>query len=257
MTILYRVEDGVATLEFSRPERKNALNQEMYEQLVRSLGLAAADDDVRAVLITGQPGLFTAGNELTEFLEHPTMDANSPVLRFMFALARMEKPVIAAVTGHAVGIGVTLLLHCDLVYVAANARLTMPFVKLGLVPEYAASLLLRQRAGYLRAAEKLLLGTPISAEEAVQMGLANLVVPEEQVIDVAREAALRFNALPAGAVRATKRLLKQSQARQVEDTILEEAREFGARLGGPEVREAVTAFFERREPDFSRIARQD
>jgi enoyl-CoA hydratase/carnithine racemase len=257
MTILYRVDEGVATLEFSRPERRNALNQEMYEALVKSLAAAAADDEVRAVLITGQPGVFTAGNELTEFLERPQLDADAPVIRFMFALARMEKPVIAAVTGHAIGIGATLLLHCDLVYIAAGARLTMPFVKLGLVPEYAASLLLPQRAGYLRAAEKLLLGTPVAAEEAVQMGLANMVVPEEQVIDVAREAALRFNALPAGAVRETKRLLKKAQSRQVEDTILEEAREFGARLGGPEVREAVAAFFERREPDFARRRGKD
>ena len=257
MTILYRVEEGVATLEFSRPERRNALNQAMYEQLVRALEKAAADDDVRAVLITGQPGVFTAGNELTEFLEHPdALAADAPVIRFMLALARFGKPVVAAVTGPAVGIGVTLLLHCDLVYVAAGTRLAMPFVKLGLVPEFAASLLVPMRAGHVRAAEMLLLGTPISAEEAVQMGLANMAVPEEQVIDVALEAARRFNALPAGAVAETKRLMKRARACLVEEAIREEAQSFGARLGGPEVREAVAAFFEKREPDFARVARK-
>lgn len=257
MSILYRVENGVAVLEIDRPEVKNALNQDMYAALTRGLASASQDDDVRSLLVTGQPGSFCAGNELTEFVNNPPTDADSPVLRFMFALARFEKPVIAAVTGHAVGIGATLLLHCDLVYVASSARLSMPFVKLGLVPEFAASLLLPQRAGHLRAAETLLLSQPIAAEEAVAMGLANMVVPDEQVVDVAREAAERFNALPPEGVRETKRLLKESQQRLVEDRILEEARLFGARLGGPEVREAVAAFFEKREPDFSRVVKGD
>jgi len=257
MSILYRVENGVAILEIDRPEVKNALNQAMYAALTRGLASAAQDEEVRSLLIMGQPGAFCAGNELTEFVNNPPADADSPVLRFMFALARFEKPVIAAVTGHAVGIGTTLLLHCDLVYVAATARLSMPFVKLGLVPEFAASLLLPQRAGHLRAAEALLLSQPIAAEEAVAMGLANMVVPEEQVVDVAREVAERFNALPPEGVRETKRLLKESQQRGVEDRILEEARLFGARLGGPEVREAVAAFFEKREPDFARAARKE
>jgi enoyl-CoA hydratase/carnithine racemase len=246
MSILYRVENGVAILEIDRPEVKNALNQEMYAALTRGLASAAQDDDVRSLLVMGQPGAFCAGNELTEFVNNPPTDADSPVLRFMFALTRFEKPVVAAVTGHAVGIGATLLLHCDLVYVASKARLSMPFVKLGLVPEFAASLLLPQRAGYLRA-----------AEEAVAVGLANMVVPDEQVVDVAREVAERFNALPPEGVRETKRLLRESQRRPVEDRILEEARLFGARLGGPEVREAVAAFFEKREPDFSRVAQKD
>jgi enoyl-CoA hydratase/carnithine racemase len=257
MSILYRVENGVAILEIDRPEVKNALNQEMYAALTRGLASAAQDDDVRSLLVLGQPGAFCAGNELTEFVNNPPTDADSPVLRFMFALTRFEKPVVAAVTGHAVGIGATLLLHCDLVYVASKARLSMPFVKLGLVPEFAASLLLPQRAGYLRAAEALLLSQPIAAEEAVAMGLANMVVPDEQVVDVAREVAERFNALPPEGVRETKRLLRESQRRPVEDRILEEARLFGARLGGPEVREAVAAFFEKREPDFSRVAKKD
>jgi enoyl-CoA hydratase/carnithine racemase len=251
MSILYNVDNGVATLEIRRPERKNALTQEMYGMLLRGLESAATDGEVRALLITGQPGIFTAGNELTEFVANPPRDEQAPVFRFMRTLAAFEKPVVAAVTGHAVGIGVTMLLHCDLVYVAAGARLTMPFVQLGLVPEFASSLLLGQLAGHVRAADKLMLGSPITAEEAVQMGLANSVAPPEQVLDVAREVAERFNNLPEGGVRETKRLMKQAQAGLVAQTIEDELRSFSSRLGGPEVREAVTAFFEKRPADFA------
>ena len=255
MSILNYVENGVAFLEICRPQKRNALTQEMYARLAERLDAAGADPAVQAIVITGQPGIFTAGNELSEFLAKPELDADSPVIRFMLSLVRMDKPVVAAVTGDAVSIGATMLLHCDLVYVAAGARLMMPFVRLGLVPEFAASLLLPLRAGHLRAADALLLGTPVAAEEAVQMGLANMVVAAEQVVDVAREVAERFNMLPPGGVRETKRLLKRAQARLVEETLMEEGRLFGARLGGPEVREAVAAFYERREPDFSRLRR--
>lgn len=258
MSILYEVQNGVAVLTVDRPEKKNALTQAMYGQLVAGLKRAVADDEVRAVLIAGQPGIFTAGNELTEFLSAlPAQGGDAPVFHFMRALAGFEKPIIAAVTGDAVGIGVTLLLHCDLVYMAAGSTLSLPFVKLGLVPEFAASLLLPQRAGYLRAAHALLLGAPIAAEEAVEMGLANMVCPPEQVLDVAREVAERFNALPADAVRETKRLLKQAQAGPVAMAMAEEIRAFSARLGGPEVREAVAAFYEKRAPDFSRPGKGD
>lgn len=253
MNIGYRVGDGVATLQISRPERKNALTQAMYGALADRLGEAAADESVRAVLITGEEGIFTAGNDLEEFLENPPQIEDSPVMRFMLALTRFEKPVIAAVTGHAVGIGVTLLLHCDLVYVAAGAKLTMPFVSLGLVPEFGSTLLLPLWAGHVRAADKLLLGTPLSAEDAVEFGIANAVLPPEQLADFARETAERFNRLPPEGVRETKRLMKRPLARLVEEAILEEGRVFGARLGGPEVREAVAAFYAKRAPDFSRV----
>lgn len=251
MSIRYRVEDGVATLQISRPEKKNALTQAMYASLAGRLGEAATDDLVRAVLITGEEEIFSAGNDLLEFLSQPPTTRDSPVIRFMLALARFEKPVVAAVSGHAVGIGVTMLLHCDLVYVAAGARLSMPFVGLGLVPEFASSFLLPLWAGHVRAADKLLLGTPLSAEDAVELGIANAVLPREQLLDFARETARRFNQLPPEGVRATKRLMKRGQARLVEEAILEEAKVFGARLGGPDVREAVAAFYGRRAPDFS------
>ena len=253
MNIRYRVEEGVATLQISRPDRKNALTQAMYAALAERLAEAAADESVRAVLLTGEEGIFSAGNDLKEFLQSPPATQDSPVLRFMMALARFEKPVVAAVSGHAVGIGVTMLLHCDLVYVAAGSRLSLPFVNLGLVPEFASSLLLPLWAGHVRAADKLLLCTPLSAADAVEFGIANAVLPPEQLLDFARETAGRFNRLPPEGVRETKRLMKRAQARLVEEAILEESRVFGARLGGPEVREAVAAFYEKRAPDFSRV----
>lgn len=252
MTVRYHVDQGVATLELARPEKKNALTLAMYAALADHLGAAAADESVRAILITGQPGIFTAGNDLHDFLQSAGLTPDSPPIRFMLALARTEKPVVAAVTGAAVGIGVTLLLHCDLVYLADDSRLTMPFVSLGLVPEFASSLLVPLWAGQARAAEKILLGLPFGAQEALAMGLASAVLPAAEVLGHARAMAARFNALPPGAVRESKRLLKRAQARQVEEAILEEARSFSGRLGGPEVREAVAAFFEKRAPDFSR-----
>ncbi len=253
MTTRYHVNHGVATLEMARPEKRNALTQEMYAGLADGLESAAADEAVRAIIITGQPGIFTAGNELADFAKPLPAGAEFPARRFMRALAQADKPVIAAVTGPAVGIGVTMLLHCDLVYVAAGATLSMPFVSLGLVPEFASSLLLPQRLGHVRAAGKLLLGEPMTADEAVHLGLANAVLPADQVLAHARAEAERFNGLPPDGVRASKRLMKRAQAKLIEETIAGELEVFGSRLGSAEVREAVTAFFEKRAPDFARV----
>jgi enoyl-CoA hydratase/carnithine racemase len=252
MNVRYHVDAGVATLQIDRPEARNALTQAMYTALADHLEAAARDDAVHAILVTGQPGIFCAGADLHDFLVSPKMTADSPVLRFMLALARAEKPVVAAVNGAAVGIGTTLLLHCDLVYLAEDTRLSMPFVTLGVVPEFASSLLVPLWAGHARASEKILLGLPFSAQEALAMGLASAVLPAADVLPHARAVAARFRNLPPGAVRESKRLLKRAQARQVEETILEEARSFSSRLGGPEAREAVAAFFEKRPPDFSK-----
>lgn len=252
MTTRYHVNNGVAVLEMARPEKKNALTQEMYAGLAAGLESAAADDSVRAIIITGQPGIFTAGNELADFASALPPGTDLPAFRFMKALVQADKPVIAAVSGPAVGIGVTMLLHCDLVYVAAGATLSMPFVNLGLVPEFASSLLLPLRMGHARAAEKLLLGEPMSADEAVSLGLANAVLPADQLQAHARAEAERFNALPPESVRASKRLMKRAQRTLIDETIAEELKVFGSRLGNAEVREALAAFFEKRAPDFSR-----
>ncbi|MEJ1961517.1 MAG: enoyl-CoA hydratase [Gammaproteobacteria bacterium] len=238
---------GVATIEIARPEKRNALSLAMYEAMTQALIAAAADDAVRAVIITGQPGVFAAGNDLEDFLAAPPDTENSPVLQFIRALLSFEKPVVAAVTGTAIGIGVTMLLHCDLVYLSSDAKLSMPFVSLGLVPESGASLLIPRLMGHVKAAEKLMLGTPFTAAEAVDLGIANAALPPENVLSHARAAAERFNNLPAAAVRDTKRLMRAGLRAAVEHAVREETEAFVERLRSPEAREALAAFFQRRK----------
>jgi enoyl-CoA hydratase/carnithine racemase len=250
--------NGVATIEIARPAKKNALTVAMYQAMADALLAAQADAAVRAVLITGQPGIFTSGNDIEDFMSRPPGASgdplDSPVFRFMFALAGIDKPVVAAVTGAAIGIGTTMLLHCDLVYVSDEARLAMPFVSLGLVPEFGSSLIVPRLVGNARAAKKLLLGDPMTPEDAVEMGIANAVLPSSEVVAHARRVAERFNALPPGAVRETKKLLRRAGADEVRATIAVEAELFGQRLRSPEAMEAFQAFFQKRKPDFSRFA---
>jgi enoyl-CoA hydratase/carnithine racemase len=252
------VLNGVATIEIARPEKKNALTGEMYTAMAEALAAAQADGAVRAVLITGQPGIFTSGNDIEDFMSRPPGQGSnaesSPVFRFLHALATFEKPAVAAVTGAAIGVGTTMLLHCDFVYVSDEARLAMPFVSLGLVPEYASSLLVPQLMGHRRAAEKLLLGDPFTGEQAVECGIANAVLPAGEVMAQARRVAERFNQLPPGAVRDAKRLMRAPQRELVLQTIKTEGEIFGQRLRSPEAREAFQAFFEKRRPDFSRFS---
>ena len=253
MSIAYQSDQGVATLTFDRPAKKNAITAEMYEQFVAGLQQAASDASVRAVLVAGAGGTFTAGNDLKDFSNPKFAQADSPVISFMQGLAAFEKPVVAAVQGMAVGIGVTMLLHCDLVYAADDATFSMPFTSLGLVPEFASTLLLPQIAGRARAAEKLLLGKPFPAAEAVVMGIANAVLPSADVVAHSQKVARMFSTLPPGAVRDTKKLLRQPQAAAVKEAILREASYFGPRLAGDEAREAISAILEKRAPDFSKF----
>jgi enoyl-CoA hydratase/carnithine racemase len=253
MTIRTATVDGIATIEIARPEKKNALTQAMYTAMAEALAAADADASVRAILITGQPGVFTSGNDLEDFMQRPPAGEESPVFRFMNALLDTGKPVVAAVTGAAIGIGTTMLLHCDLVYVSDEARLAMPFVGLGLVPEYASSLLVPQLVGRARATELLLLGEPFTGERAVEMGLANAVLPAAEVVPHARRMAERFKALPPGAVRESKALMRRGQQALVRETVAVEGEAFGKRLRSPEAMEAFQAFFQKRKPDFSRF----
>jgi len=253
MTIRTVNTNGVAVIEIARPEKKNALTQAMYTAMAEAIVAADADAAIRAVLITGQPGIFTSGNDLEDFMTRPPQGEDSPVFQFMKALAECAKPVVAAVTGGAIGIGTTMLLHCDLVYVSDEARLAMPFVGLGLVPEYASSLLVTQRVGHAKATELLLLGEPFNGEAAVEMGIANAVLPAAEVVNHARRMAERFNALPPGAVRESKALMRRAQKSLVEETIRTEAEIFGKRLRSPEAMEAFQAFFQKRKPDFSKF----
>jgi enoyl-CoA hydratase/carnithine racemase len=245
--------NGVCTIEIARPEKKNALTMAMYEAMAEAINAAQLDPKVRALLITGQPGIFTSGNDLEDFMQRPPQGADSPVFRFMQALLAFEKPVVAAVTGAAVGIGTTLLLHCDFVYVSDEARLAMPFASLGLVPEYASSLILPQLMGHVRAAEKLMLGEPFTGAMAVECGIANAVLPATEVVNHARRIAERFNGLPPGAVRDTKRLMRAASKTAISQTIASEGEIFSARLRSPEAMEAFQAFFQKRKPDFSKF----
>jgi enoyl-CoA hydratase/carnithine racemase len=255
MSIKTATLNGVATIEIARPEKKNAITGEMYVAMAQALRDASADGAVRAVLITGQPGIFTSGNDLEDFMQRPTYgDAGPPSFAFMKALAGCEKPVVAAVTGAAIGIGTTMLLHCDLVYVSDEARLAMPFVSLGLVPEFASSLLFPQLVGHVKAAEKLLLGEPFTAEEAVELRLANAVIAASEVVNHARRIAERFNALPPSAVRDTKKLLRRAGSARILEAIEVEGGVFSERLKSPEAKEAFSAFFQKRKPDFSQFS---
>jgi enoyl-CoA hydratase/carnithine racemase len=257
MSIKTATLNGVATIEIARPEKKNALTVAMYQAMTDALVAAKADGAVRAVLITGQPGIFTSGNDIEDFMTRAPgqgSDAmDSPVFRFMRALLDCDKPVIAAVTGAAIGIGTTLLLHCDFVYVSDEARLAMPFVALGLVPEFASSLVVPQLMGHRRAAEKLLLGDPFTPEQAVECGIASAVLPAGEVVTHARRVAERFNNLPPGAVREAKQLMRGPQNAQILETIAREGALFEARLKSPEAMEAFQAFFQKRKPDFSKF----
>jgi len=257
MSIKTATLNGVATLEIARPEKKNALTVAMYQAMTDALHAAKADNAVRAVLITGQPGVFTSGNDIEDFMTRAPgqgSDAlDSPVFRFMRALLDCDKPVVVAVTGAAIGIGTTMLLHCDFVYVSDEARLAMPFVGLGLVPEFASSLLVPQLMGQRRAAEKLLLGDPFTPEQAVECGIANAVLPAAEVVNHARRVAERFNQLPPGAVRQAKQLLRAPQLELTLQTIRTEGEIFATRLKSPEAMEAFQAFFQKRKPDFSKF----
>jgi enoyl-CoA hydratase/carnithine racemase len=257
MSIKTAVINGVCTIEIARPEKKNALTVAMYQAMCDALHAAREDKAVRAVLITGQPGIFTSGNDLEDFMSRPPGQGSdgqhSPVFLFMRALMDCDKPVVAAVTGAAIGIGTTLLLHCDFVYVSDEARLAMPFVALGLVPEFASSLLVPQLMGHRRAAEKLLLGDPFTAEQAVECGIANAVLPAGEVVNHARRVAERFNALPPGAVREAKQLMGAPQKEAVLKAISTEGALFAQRLRSPEAMEAFQAFFQKRKPDFSKF----
>ncbi len=250
----YQSADGVAQIRIDRPDKKNALTAAMYTGLVEAFLRAEADPAVRVLLLCGSETCFTAGNDLQDFMNAPPRDDSSPTIRFLKQLPATHKPLIAAVAGPAVGIGTTMLLHCDLVYADPNTKFQLPFVTLGLCPEAASSFLLPQIFGHPRAAEMLLLGDPFSATQALEMGLINGITPAGEVIATATIKARQMAERPAASLLLTKALLKRAHARQVEETMNEELGHFGARLKSPEAAEAFRAFFERRKPDFSKFA---
>jgi enoyl-CoA hydratase/carnithine racemase len=251
--ILIHTEAGVTTVTFNRLDKKNSITAAMYAALADALAAADADPAVRVVVLQGHETIFSAGNDIGDFLNKPPSAEEAPVFRFLHGIARFSKPLIAAVCGPAVGVGTTMLFHCDLVYAGDNAAFSMPFVNLGLVPEAASSLLVPQMMGYHRAAEALLLGEPFMAEAALEVGLVNRVVPPSEAANVAQAQARKLAAKPLSALVATKQLLKQGHADQVHARMDEEGVIFRRMLAEPAAREAFGAFMERRKPDFSKL----
>jgi enoyl-CoA hydratase/carnithine racemase len=255
MTQHLKVRSDGAVLEiiFARPDKKNALSNAMYRTAAEALNAAQTNPAVRVVLFGAEGDAFTAGNDLADFASAAAgkpdeLQAN----RFIEALARADKPIVAAVSGLAVGVGTTMLLHCDLVYVAATATLTAPFVNLALVPEAASSMLLPARLGHVRAFAMFALGEALSGPEAVALGLANKALPAEQVLRAAREAARMLAARAPGSLIATKKLMRDRA--RIRDQIEGEGAIFADRLRSAEAAEAFRAFAERRQPDFTKVA---
>jgi enoyl-CoA hydratase/carnithine racemase len=238
----------------ARPDKKNALTDAMYGAMADALQGAEADPAVRVLLIRGEGDMFTAGNDVGEFAAMATGSFRDEpqVGRFLQALARSSRPLIAVVQGRAVGVGTTMLLHCDLVVLAENALLSTPFVNLALVPEAASSLLMPLRIGYARAFEMFALGESVDANTALAWGLANKVVPRERLDAEATALAARLARQPAGAVSITKRLMRNPEPLLAQ--IRSESEKFADRLKTAEAREAFAAFAERRPPDFTGLA---
>ncbi len=246
--------DNVLRICINRPEKKNALTLAMYTAMAEAVEQGEANPEVRVMLLYGNGDSFTAGNDLQDFMANPwTGNDVPPAVRFMLAVAHAKKPVMAAVHGSTVGIGVTILLHCDLVYAADNAKLVMPFVNLGIIPEAGSTLLVPALMGHQRAAELFMLGAPITAQRAYELGLVNAVVaPDKLTGDCdGRRAALAEK--PAAAVRATKALMKKPMAAETERVIQEELQVLAERLTSPECREALMAFLQKRKPDFKQF----
>lgn len=251
--ILVHTEAGIRTVTLNRVDKKNSITSAMYGAMADALAGAASDAAVRVLLIQGHETVFSAGNDIGDFLNNPPAGLDSPVFRFLQGIATFPKPLLAAVCGPAVGVGTTLLFHCDLVYAGDNAAFSMPFVNLGLCPEAASSLLVPQMMGHHRAAEALLLGEPFMAEAALEVGLVNRVLPPTEANAYAQGVAAKLAAKPLSSLLETKRLMKKGQSERVLKTIAEEGASFGRMLREPAAKEAFGAFMERRKPDFSAL----
>ncbi len=251
--ILTHVEGGVMTVTLNRLDRKNSITSAMYAAMADALAAAERDAAIRVAVFQGHETVFSAGNDIGDFLSQPPAGMESPVFRFLCGLAGFAKPLVAAVCGPAVGVGTTMLFHCDLVYAGDNAAFSMPFVNLGLCPEAGSSLLVPQMLGYHRAAEALLLGEPFMAEAALEVGLVNRVVPPTEANAVAQAIARKLAAKPIASLVETKRLMKKGQQQLVLQQIADEGQSFSRMLGEPAAREAFNAFMEKRKPDFSKM----
>jgi enoyl-CoA hydratase/carnithine racemase len=250
--IVVSVENRVLTVRLDRLEKKNALTRGMYLGMIEALKQADADPNIRVVLITGTEACFTAGNDLVDFANAKPGET-SPAILYLQTLAAAQKPVIAAVGGVAVGIGTTMLLHCDLVYASSDARFQLPFVNLGLCPEAGSSTLLPALMGHRKAAELLYFGEPFTAGTAHELGIVNTVLASNELLTMAKEKARQLAEKPPAALRITKALLKRGSANAIAEAMANETEQFAALLQGPEAKEAMMAFMQRRKADFSQF----
>ena len=251
--ILVHIDAGVMTLTINRLNKKNSFTAAMYADMADALVRAEQDASVRVLIIQGHETIFSAGNDIGDFMNQPPSTAAAPVFRFLRGLSSFSKPIVAAVCGPAVGIGTTMLLHCDLIYAGDNAAFSMPFVNLGLCPEAASSLLVPQLMGYPRAAEALMLGEPFMAETALEIGLINRIVPPAEVNALAQRQAQKLAAKPSRSLVEIKRLMKRSNSGLIAETMVGEISSFGRLLKEPAAKEAFAAFVEKRKPDFSAV----
>jgi enoyl-CoA hydratase/carnithine racemase len=253
--ILVERQGAIQRIQINRPEKKNALTGAMYTAFAEAILAADRDPGVHVMLIGGAGDAFTAGNDLRDFLAHAPRGAGPrPVLDFLQVFSHAAKPIVAAVHGVAVGVGTTMLAHCDLVYAAEGTKFSMPFVNLGLCPENASSFLLPAILGFQRAAELLMFGEPFDAAKAREIGLVNAVVPLAELVGTATGAAEKLAAKPPASLRLTKRLMRRAWMPEIEAALAEESKAFAERLSSPEAKEALNAFFEKRAPDFSRFS---
>ena len=244
--------EGILQIQFNRPEKKNAMTMSMYSTVAELLDAAAKDDETRVVLLQGAGDAFCAGNDLGDFLHNPPKSDDSPQARFIHALIEFDKPLVAAVHGVAIGGGSTMLTHCDFVYAAEHTRFQMPFVNLALVPELGTTYWLPAQIGYLAAAELVLLALPFDSRRAAELGFVTRVVAEADLMATAMDTAHRLTQQPAGAVRASKRLMKRALGAQMATAAELENQEYASRLQSAEAKETITAFFEKRRPDFTK-----
>lgn len=250
--ILTERSGSILRVQFNRPAKKNAMTSAMYTGFAEVLNSAAKDDQVRVLLLHGAGDAFCAGNDLEDFMKNPPGSGESPQAALIRALINFDKPLVAAVHGAAIGGGTTMLMHFDFVYAGESAKFQMPFINLGLVPEFGASCTVPARAGHVRAAELIMLGLPFDAKRAVEIGLATRVVADQALLATATETAQKLAEKPASALRACKSLMKRPSREQLEQAVKLENVEFSARLRSADTKEAIAAFFEKRRPDFAK-----
>ena len=243
---------SILRIQLNRPKKRNAMTSAMYVALSDILKKATKDERTRVALWHGAGDSFCAGNDIEDFLKNPPGPGESPQAQLMNALIDFDKPLIAAVQGAAIGGGTTMLLHCDFVYAGESAKFQMPFINLALVPEFGSSSIVPARIGHLRAAELILLGSPYDAKRAAELGLVTQIVPDQDLLSIATATAQKLAAKPAGALQASKRLIKQPFRQQIAAAMKAENEEFSAQVRSADAKEALTAFLEKRKPDFTR-----